>query len=73
MESIWKDLDEMMAPSWLASVPKELGQPSHGRLKADQYRVLATTYLPVSLIRLWGLDRANHSPHANRRREILTL
>jgi len=31
------------------------------------------TYLPVSLVRLWGLDGANHSPHANRWQEILDI
>ncbi|KDR72072.1 hypothetical protein GALMADRAFT_41703, partial [Galerina marginata CBS 339.88] len=30
-----------------------LGEPSHGKLKADQWRTLSTTYLPISLIRLW--------------------
>jgi len=72
MEAIWKDLDDMMTPSWLASVPIELGQASHGKLKADQYRVLATTYLPVSLVRLWGLDEDN-SPRSKRRRALLEL
>jgi hypothetical protein len=73
MEAIWKDLDDMMTPSWLASVPKELGQASHGKLKADQYRVLATTYLPVSLVRLWGLDERDDSPRGERRRALLKL
>lgn len=71
MEAIWKDLDEMVTPSWLGSVPKELGQASHGKLKADQYRVLATTYLPVSLVRLWGQDEMDPSPRATRRRALL--
>jgi len=43
----------MYTPSWLTSVPTNLGEPSHGKLKADQWRTLGTTYLPVSLIRLW--------------------
>ena len=72
MEAIWKDLDEMVTPSWLGSVPKELGQ-SHGKLKADQFRVLATTYLPVSLVRLWGQDEKDDSPRATRRRALLEL
>lgn len=43
----------MITPSWLTSVPTNLGEPSHGKLKADQWRTLGTTYLPISLIRLW--------------------
>src|ERR1700722_3130459 len=42
----------MITPSWLKSVLMNLGEPSHGKLKADQWRTLSTTYLPVSLIRL---------------------
>lgn len=43
----------MITPSWLTSVPTNLGEPKHGKLKADQWRTLGTTYLPISLIRLW--------------------
>ena len=51
------DIEHMYTPSWLTSVPTNLGEPSHGKLKADQWRTLGTTYLPVSLIRLWdGLE-----------------
>src|SRR5882762_8510709 len=47
------DIEHMYTPSWLTSVPINLGEPSHGKLKADQWRTLGTTYLPVSLIHLW--------------------
>jgi len=47
------DIENMITPSWLTSVPMNLGEPSHGKLKADQWRTLGTTYLPVSLVRLW--------------------
>ena len=45
----------MITPSWLTSVPTNLGKAKHGKLKADQWRTLGTTYLPISLIRLWYL------------------
>lgn len=45
--------DMMVTPSWLISVPANLGQSSHGKLKSDQWRTLGTTYLPVTLIHLW--------------------
>ena len=44
----------MISPSWLTSVPTNLGSPNHGKLKADQWRVLGSTFLPVSLVRLWS-------------------
>ena len=50
---IRSDIENMNTPSWLTSVPMNLGEPSHGKLKADQWRTLGTTYLPVSLIQLW--------------------
>jgi len=43
----------MTTPSWLTPVPHNLGEPSHGKLKADQCRTIGTVYLPVSLARLW--------------------
>jgi len=54
LEAIQKDISDLVRPSWLTSVPAQLGSPSHGKLKADQWRVLGTTFLPLSLIRLWS-------------------
>jgi hypothetical protein len=41
-------------PSWLSSVPKDYGQSSAGSIKADEWRILATVYLPIALVLLWG-------------------
>lgn len=49
----------MTTPSWLTSVPHNLGEPSHGKLKADQCRTIGTVYLPVSLARLWHTAAAD--------------
>ncbi|PPR02024.1 hypothetical protein CVT26_008718 [Gymnopilus dilepis] len=59
MSAIWSDLEQMLTPSWVTSVPSRLGQPSHGKLKADQWRVLGTTHLAISLVRLWALTETN--------------
>ena len=53
MAGLRSDIEDMITPSWLTSVPTNLGEPSHGKLKADQWRTLGTTYLPILLIRLW--------------------
>ena len=53
MEEIRSDIRTMVTLSWITSVLKDLGSPSHGKIKADQWHVLGTTYLPVSLVRLW--------------------
>lgn len=49
----------MITPSWLTCLPTNLGEPSHGKLKADQWRILGTKYLPVSLVRLWHQSSGN--------------
>lgn len=63
----------MITPSWLTSVPVNLGSASHGKLKADQWRVLGTTYLPVTLIRLWGTKEGAQDVRASRCRQILLI
>jgi len=72
MESIWSDIRLLLTPTWMTSVPSNLGEASHGKLKADQWRVLGTTHLPLALIRLWGLGNTE-SPRSRRCREILNL
>jgi len=47
------DIEHMVTPAWLTSVPANLGEPRHGKLKSDQWQTLGTTYLPISLIHLW--------------------
>jgi hypothetical protein len=56
MHAIRSDIIHLIRPSWLTSVPQELGSASHGKLKADQWRALGTTFLPASLIRLWSCE-----------------
>lgn len=42
-------------PSWLNSVPSyNFGDKSAGTLKADEWRTIATVYLPLALVPLWG-------------------
>jgi hypothetical protein len=51
-----------VTPSWINSVPHNYGEASAGSIKADEWRILATVYLPVALVTLWG--DANGSPPA---------
>ena len=55
-EHLRSDISNMITPSWLTSIPTNLGEANHGKLKADQWRTLGTVYLPVSLVRLWDPD-----------------
>jgi len=62
----------MTTPSWLTSVPSNLGQPSHGKLKADQWRTLGTIYLPVSLICLWEKVVPNNNRSSRCHKMLIT-
>ncbi|KAJ3547089.1 hypothetical protein NMY22_g1789 [Coprinellus aureogranulatus] len=48
------DRQNMVLPPWVSRAPAKAGHPEHGKLSADQWRVLCTINLPVTLIRLWG-------------------
>jgi hypothetical protein len=45
VEALRTDIRDFVTPSWLTSIPSNLGEPSHGKLKADQWRTLGTVYL----------------------------
>jgi hypothetical protein len=62
----------MITPSWLTSVPTNLGSPNHGKLKADQWRVLGSTFLPVSLVCLWSAVEVGN-PRSERCSKILQV
>jgi hypothetical protein len=62
----------METPSWFPSVPANFGDASAGTLKAAEWRALATLYLPVALISLWGEGSIHTTPEAARSaREVL--
>jgi hypothetical protein len=54
MDHIKSVIRETEVPSWIYTVPKEFGEPKTGTLKADEWRSLATIYLPLALISYWG-------------------
>ena len=72
MESIWSDIHALLTPSWMTSVPLNLGDAAHGKLKADQWHTLGTTYFPLLLIHLWGFAN-NNSSRSQRCQDILNV
>jgi hypothetical protein len=72
IEEIRSYIDQLLTPTWMTSVPSNIGESSHGKLKADQWRALGTTHLLLSLIRLWGFN-GNDSPRSARCLEILDV
>ena len=69
---IHSDIVNTLQPFWLRSLPSEFGSASYGKLKADQWHVLGTTFLPVSLVHLWSVVEAGNS-HSDRCCQILDV
>ena len=70
MEAIRSDIQAILTPSWVTSVPSHLGSASQGKLKADQWRILGSIHLPLTLINLWGTPDTN-DPRSVRCHNIL--
>lgn len=47
-------IKETVSPSWIHSVPRNYGEANAGSIKADEWRILSTVYLPIALVTLWG-------------------
>ena len=54
IQHIQRVIKETVTPSWINSVPANYGENSAGTIKADEWRILSTVYLPIALITLWG-------------------
>jgi hypothetical protein len=54
LQYIQRVISKTERPSWLNSVPKNFGEAAAGTLKADEWRILSTVYLPIALITMWG-------------------
>ncbi|KIK12696.1 hypothetical protein PISMIDRAFT_45180, partial [Pisolithus microcarpus 441] len=65
MQRIQNVIKETTIPSWLRSVPKNFGEAKAGTLKADEWRTLATIYLPLALVSLWGEGSTYRSHEAS--------
>ncbi|KAJ2921673.1 hypothetical protein H1R20_g15417, partial [Candolleomyces eurysporus] len=54
LKAVSDDMQKTMLPRWVNPAPLRAGQKKHGKLSADQWRVLCSIHLTVTLIRLWG-------------------
>lgn len=71
LKEIQDDIVNTMRPSWQSGPPKNFGEPSHGKLKADQWRSCAEFDLPVSLVSLWLRTSGGAAPANTRRRKMV--
>jgi hypothetical protein len=51
---IQRVIKQTKTPSWINSVPKNYGENAAGSIKADEWRLLSTIFLPIALVTLWG-------------------
>jgi hypothetical protein len=51
---------EIILPTWVARLPENLGEESHGKLKAQEYLSLFTIILPLVLPELWSDEDSHH-------------
>ncbi len=54
IQHIQEVISNTTVPTWVGSVPNKFGESVTGTLKADEWRTLATIYLPLALIGIWG-------------------
>lgn len=54
MKAVWSDMARTELPSWMSPAPRNWGTATRGKLTADQWKVVATVHLPITLMRLWG-------------------
>ncbi|KJA13951.1 hypothetical protein HYPSUDRAFT_150983 [Hypholoma sublateritium FD-334 SS-4] len=53
MACIWRHMAACQLPSWITPAPRNWGTSEHGKLSADNWRIICTIHMPVTLIWLW--------------------
>ncbi|KDR66687.1 hypothetical protein GALMADRAFT_80542, partial [Galerina marginata CBS 339.88] len=56
MADVWSDMAHTLLPTWITPAPPNWGTAQRGKLSADNWRVICTIHLPITLIRLWNDD-----------------
>ncbi|KAJ7050117.1 hypothetical protein C8F01DRAFT_1348131 [Mycena amicta] len=54
---------ETSTPSWVNHVPKNYGEAGAGSMKADEWCLLGTIFMPIALVILWGEQTGAHKAH----------
>ncbi|KAJ3765827.1 hypothetical protein FB446DRAFT_609324, partial [Lentinula raphanica] len=54
IEEVWKDMESTILPSWIDPPPHNWGTKAAGKLSADEWKVVCSISLVITLIRIWG-------------------
>jgi hypothetical protein len=71
LQQIHEFIRATMRPQWQRGPPQNLGEPSHGKLKADQWRACMEFDIPVALAQLWSEELENGNDADSHRRQKL--
>ncbi|KAJ3775629.1 hypothetical protein FB446DRAFT_637544, partial [Lentinula raphanica] len=69
LTEVWLDMDRTILPSWIQKPPSRWGTPAAGKLSADEYKVIASISMVITLIRIWGYE--NEGGAESRRYKML--
>ncbi|KAJ3855837.1 hypothetical protein EV368DRAFT_33844 [Lentinula lateritia] len=58
LAEIWADMGRTILPTWIQPPPPKWGTIAAGKLSADEYKVICSISLVVTLIRVWGYENA---------------
>lgn len=47
-------MEAIILPTWISPAPKNWGSKARGKISADEWRVIYTIHLPITLIHLWS-------------------
>ena len=70
---IQEDIQQTLRPRTQGPPPNNFGSPSHGKLKADQWRTCIEFDLPISLVKIWIMQRNGAEPEDSHRRRVQAL
>ena len=66
-------ISEAVIPSWIERPPRNLGEKAHGKLKADQWFVLFSVFLPLVIPEMWQhLSDSRHCLLMNNFYDLIT-
>ncbi|KAJ3838280.1 hypothetical protein F5878DRAFT_513132, partial [Lentinula raphanica] len=69
LKEVWADMARSILPSWIQPAPPKWGIPATGKLSADEYKVVCSISLVITLIRVWGYG--NREEPQSRRYQML--
>ena len=54
LRELREDMQHTIMPSWIGRIPWDVGSKKARKLSADQWRLLCSVHLVITLVRLWG-------------------